>query len=413
MSRADRFAILLLAAWAVQRIAAMWNGLPPDLSAIHVAGWLLRTGRADLIYAMPPGFFGGQPPAWDSFAAAIGGPDFFAFPFVYPPLWAALAAPFTAVIGPAGFGNAVALVQVPLLAASVVLAARLCRPLAVPLIVWAAVAILAFETCAQPMLALLHNQPTLTTTFLVLFALDRLNRGAEVAAGLALALAAAIKLTPALFVLVLVIGGHRRGLAAFALAGAALAGLSLALAGPGLHWAFLEALGEIKRSTLVSIVNLSLKSAAGALAVLTGARPAIDPDTVNIVLPDLPGWIGPALTLAGVLVTAALWRALRQRPAAEARLLLAFGLGLVVPLFGPLGWLHYYLLPLLLLPALLARLPRAAAIGLGAAIAATSPTLLGSLRPMIPAFTPLMTLAGVAVWLAVLAALFAALRRPA
>lgn len=404
--------VVLLALWTVDAVRAQWDEWAPDLSAVYIAGWLWRTGEAALLYAAPDGFFGGMAASWQPAFEAIGiPPDASVFPFVYPPLWAVLVAPLTGSLGLEGFSNLVALVQTPMLAASVLLAARLLKPASMPLVVWtlAGLGVLVFSLQAQ--VALWHHQPTITVSFLILLSFVCLDARRPVAAGAALALAAAIKLTPAALALVFLIDRQYRALAAFALIGGALGLLSLVLAGIPPHAAFLESLGAIRGTALLNAVNISLIPALLTFGSALGLGAGFDPTSPVVVLRQIPGWLPTALTAAGALILLAFLAALRGRPARVRRGVGLLSVTIVTALFGPLGWIHYYLMPLLLLPGLFGIMPRAIAALCVAAVALISLSPLFEYLDWLPWPVANYLWLSVTIWLCVLAALYLSARR--
>ena len=350
-------ALAILGFWALWTLWSYWNELPPDLSAIYVAGWFWQNGEPGLIYDAPPHFFGGTPPLWIGLVERIGGPEATAFPYIYPPLWAALVAPVTGWMDALEFSRAVYILHLALIIASVFVAAHLARPRQMPYWSWALLAVAALMLSTSAKSALDQNQPTITTTFLLLFCLDRLLSGKDRAAGLCLALAAALKVTPALFVVILILERRFRAVAAFAVAGGLLAGLSLLLCGIEAHWQFRDAVGRISDNGLISAVNLSLRTALYGIEALFDAVPAFDIEGRNVTIGGLPGWVGLALAMGASMIAAG-WLLRLRRLHEVARMPLSWlTIALIVPLFGPLGWQHYYLLPLFLLPCLITRLP--------------------------------------------------------
>lgn len=403
--------ILLLAAWSALTIWLQWGHWAEDLSAIYIAAHLWQTGQADLIYAAPPGFFGGAAPEWQPVLDGLGIGDRITFPYVYPPLWAALLAPLTEAAGPQAFADAVTLVQVPLLAASVLLAGRLVRPAAFPFWLWSLVGLLILTASLQSYIALWHNQPTITVTFLVLLAFVCLAEGRPVAAGAALALAAAIKLTPAAFALIFLVDRQYRAIAAFALVGGALGLLSLALAGPDLHLVFLDSLGAIRESVLLNAVNVSLLPALMSAGSALGFLPPFDAEAHLVVLRPVPPGLGLALSLAALALAGILAAGLRRQPGPLRRVIGLFALSIVLALFGPLGWLHYYLLPLLLLPGLFGLCSQRTAMLLCLAVALPSLRVTFAQIDLLPWPVANYLWIACAAWLAVLAALLLGLRR--
>lgn len=404
-------AVALLVLWAGVVLWRQWGHWAEDLSAVYIAGWLWQTGQAALVYDAPPAFFGGVAESWRPAMEAMGIADQGSFPFVYPPLWAVLAAPLTAILDAQGFMDAVALVQIPLLAASVWLAGRLLKPAAMPWWAWTAAGLAILSLSIQSYLAIWHNQPTITVGFLTLLSVERLGAGRPVAAGVALAFAAAIKLTPAAFVLIFLLDRRWHAAVAFALAGAALGLLSVALAGWPAHQAFLASLAHVHGTGYLIAINTSVLPAALALGSALGLLPAVDPAATQIVYPEVPAWLSPAITLLALGLIAAFARALRPLPGRLRRGIGLLALSIILALTGPLGWLHYYVVPMLLLPGLLGLLPARAAIG--CILLAGIPSLsfvfpaIGALPWPIADYTWAMC----AVWAATLAALLAAARR--
>jgi hypothetical protein len=404
--------VVLLALWTVDAVRSHWDEWAPDLSAVYIAGWLWRTGEAALLYAAPDGFFGGMAASWQPAVEAIGiPPDVSVYPFVYPPLWAVLVAPLTGSLDLQGFSNLVALIQTPMLAASVLLAARLLKPASMPLMVWtlAGLGVLVFSLQAQ--VALWHHQPTITVSFLILLSFVCLDARRPVAAGAALALAAAIKLTPAALALVFLIDRQYRALLAFALIGGALGLLSLLLAGIPPHAAFLESLGAIRGTALLSVVNTSLSPALLTFGSVLGLGAPFDPTSPMAILRQIPGWLPTALTAAGALILLAFLAALRGRPARIRRAVGLLAVTITTALFGPLGWIHYYLMPLLLLPGLFGVMPRAIAALCVTAVALISLSPLFEHLEWLPWPVANYLWLSVTVWLCVLAALYLSARR--
>ncbi|WP_291337990.1 glycosyltransferase family 87 protein [Albidovulum sp.] len=411
-SRDRAFALAMLGFWALVTTWQQWGRWAEDLSAVYMAGWLWHSGQGALIYDAPPAFFGGAAESWLPAMQALGIAGQTTYAYVYPPLWAVLAAPLAGLLSPQGFLDLAAAVQIPMLAASAWLAGRILKPAAMPWWVWSAIGLVILNLSIQSHLAIWQNQPTITVGFLTLLAFERLGADRPVAAGVALALAAAIKLTPAAFVLVFLLDGQRRAVLAFALAGAALGLLSIALAGWPAHQAFLASLALVKGVAFLTAVNTSLFTAAVALGSTLGHLP-MPPvrDPLIVYQQGIPLWLSPAITLLALALLAAFARVLRPLSGTLRRGLGLIAVSIIVALLGPLGWLHYYLVPLLLLPGFLALLPLRQAAFLAAFVG------LPSLSFVFPAITVLpwpiadYTWIMCAAWAAVLAGIFAAARR--
>ena len=137
---------------------------------------------------------------------------------------------------------------------------------------------------------------------------------------------------------------------------------------------FLAALKAAAGASLVGVVNVSARALLDfGLALASGTRVYA---TVNMYILELPDWLRRIsvgvnlilwLGLGGRAILAA--QALPERPRTLVTLL-ALSIGLF--LFGPLGWQHYYLLPLVMLPGLVAVAP------LGQVCLAALPALVGT-----------------------------------
>ncbi|MBS0572747.1 MAG: DUF2029 domain-containing protein [Proteobacteria bacterium] len=397
-------AFALLAVWTAAHLGHLWGTWPYDLAAVYIAGHFWDAGQLSLVYAAPPHFFGGPAPEWAATIDTLGGAGEGAFPYVYPPLWAALMAPLTRVMSAHSFFNLAYLVQLPLLAACIPLARRIAgRPVAAW--IWALTGILLLQGTTPFYAATNQNQPSILVTFLVLLAAERSLAASPRAAGLALALAAALKITPVVFVLLFVLRRDWRALGWCLLCGAAFLVANLWLAGPAANRAYLAALGATGGASLVSAINISAKALIDFWISLATSTLVYATDNMYIV--ELPAGLRRLSSLASLVLGAGLAvhgliaaRALPERARMVASLLT---LSVVLFLFGPLGWLHYYLLPLALLPGLLAFAPPRKAL------AAALPAVIGAnivsfplLLDLSPAWSVAISAAG---WIASLLAI--------
>lgn len=351
--RADRrLAFLIAIGWLALTLPFFWNSWPPDLSAMFIAGHFYATGIPEGVYAAPPGFFGTErPQLWIDFATSIGQEEATLYPYVYPPIWAAITAPLTQWLAPFAYFNLFLTVQLLMTAAAVFLVHRMVRP-GLSQTIWAAIcfALLWFSLISTS--AFVHNQFQITVTFFIILAFERYAAGRSVAAGLALAVAATIKITPALLVLIFLLDRDWRAIAAFTVLGAIVTGASVMLAGVQLHLDFVDRLQQITQVVAVMKVNHNLEAYLFQLdALITGNR--IDPRPMirDQVAPE-PLWITIVVRLtllAGIVLVIWRTRALAPVQRIPARLI---GLLLVSTLCAPLGWTHHYLPILLLLPML-------------------------------------------------------------
>ncbi|MCE5973859.1 DUF2029 domain-containing protein [Sinirhodobacter sp. WL0062] len=411
-SQVDRvvgYAVLVL--WLVWAWGAFQGAWANDLAALWFAGHFHASGQPDLIYAAPPMFFGGTPPAWEGLHAALGlAPNQPAYPYIYPPLWAGLAAPLTRVLAPQAFFDLALAVHLAMLAGSILLAERLARPTFLPFagfIIWA---LLVLTQTASGFALLSLNQPTITVSFFTLLAIWLIRR-APAAAGTALALAAAIKLTPIVFAALLVQARRPRAIAVMVLTGGALALASVALMGWPLHRAFLAQLDLASEKSVWGMVNPSLRILMLDIASQLGLAEPLPQGAGNVTVLIMPHWTKLLAVVLALAIAVPVVLAARKRPSAQAVTLVALGFSVALFLFGPLSWLHYLELPLLLLPALGFGFGRVPSLALLAAMAAlNSSELLLLLGPM-PNGLAIYSWAMVLGWSAILTATFVALIR--
>ncbi|WP_102109422.1 glycosyltransferase family 87 protein [Oceaniglobus roseus] len=335
--------------------AALRVPMSADLLALWLAGQSLAAGAPHLVYPAETMFTMRPPGEWAAMAAAAGHGQH-VYPYLYPPLTAALVAPLTETLRFATFARAALWINVALGLATSWLAWRATgRVLALPLFLLFGA--LVFHGTIFGAVALEQGQPQILVAFLCVLAIERLGARAPVVAGAALALAAAIKVYPALFVVFLVARREGRATAAFAVTGAGLAALSLALAGWPLHAAFLRQLHAISQTAVVLPLTFSLDTLAGTWH---GAEILARQVTV-------PGYEAHSATI-GVVGKGALWTTLdrlallgvlggfavafARRP---HRVLLWPAAMIALAMVSPLAWAHHFLAAVAFAPALLVR----------------------------------------------------------
>jgi len=320
------------------------------------------------VYVSPARFFGTDYAAsWTAELARLGYPDVQSFPYIYPPLWAALLSPLATRFDPMTFFTGVYVIHIAMLAVMPVLAYRLMRP-AMSFAPFALLSVALLATSVIPAHALFHNQPQITVSFLILAGFERLSARRPVMAGVLLGLAAALKLSPLVLILIFLAERQYRAAAACLITAGALALASLAVAGPDLHRVFLDKIALLGDQLVIWDLNISLRAALLQLSEAIAGRPWPAGTTAIPLLLKMPAWAGP---VAGLIFAAgAAWAyAATRHSALPARLghRLA-ALMLILTLTAPLGWAHHYLVPLALLPGLYGALkPVPALLIIGAA----------------------------------------------
>ena len=333
-------------------IGLMTNTFPPDLSALYMAGHFYAEGSFDLIYAAPEGFFGGPPPAWEADIRELGWQDLDVVPYVYPPLWAAILAVLVSLVSPSTFFNLAAVLQITLIAGSVILAWRIARPFAIPLWAWIMLSVVLLASSIISFTAVYHLQPQITVVFLILLTFERYGAKHFATAGALLALAAMLKLAPAGLVLIFLIDRNWRAISSFAAVLGAMIAVSLFVTGIEMHQEFLGSVSAASSGLFLTSITYSVEPFLHFMAGLLDHVPAMDPMQRNIRIETKSIWVG---ILSKILFLVALiWMLHRTSDLPDKPRLLArlIGLSTLLNLFGPLGWAHYYLLQLMLLPAL-------------------------------------------------------------
>lgn len=332
-----------------------------DLAPLAVAGRLVATGRAQHMYAHDPVHYNRtSDPVFDGTAREIGfsrAPT----PFVHAPLLAFAMQPLAGARFP-DVMRVWTMLSAAFLALAIALALRIYWPQrSGP---WALAAALAALTVFEPIrYGFWLGQTTSGIVLLVLGALALSRRGLHVAAGVALALATFVKLTPGLLAAIWLWRGPRRAFAWFGAALFGLAATSLAWAGLDLHREYLARLRQIASTVMVAYNNHSL------VAFLMRAR-LPEAETHRWTQHPAP----PAATLAawGLLLFLGGFTVVRLskipvaedhrwRPLAEA---VALALVLLVP---SIAWTHYFVLLVPVLLVVTSRLPPAAALVAGTA----------------------------------------------
>lgn len=353
-----------LLALCISYIAALFFAPQPgsDLLATWLAAAFFDAGQVAVIYPADTHVFTLTPPSeWAAVAVQLGheGP---VFPYIYPPLWAALLAPVTQVISFDMFQFIMVWTYGLLIFAMVWLAARMARDL-VP-IGWGALAGSGIAlTSLGYWVAMIEGQPQVIVSFLIVLAFERRQAGHSGVAGAALALAAAIKVFPVLFALVWIGARDWRALGSFAGVGLALGLGSIAVAGWPLHQAFLEQLSVIQGSVILSHLNISLQSALAAMQIGPGFEPISlmavgDGAGMAFWAVQKPLWVNVLSSAATLIAVLGLSTAVWRNAALDRDPLFWVFVAMVFSFLAPLAWVYHFLHCLVFWPLLFARLGR-------------------------------------------------------
>jgi alpha-1,2-mannosyltransferase len=322
-----------IAAWATFLVGPAWNAYGYDLSALLVGAKVVEQGDAAALYAHNPVFYNlADGPEFLRAARDLGFAGEAPTAFVHSPLVAYAAQPlaqwpFARVMSAWVIASAAAT------AAGLALTLRTYAPryrasIALPLVM---LALVPFEPIRYA-LWLGQTTPFVFLSLVGAVALVRSDR--PLAGGLVLSLAAYLKLTPLVFVVLWAWQRRWHAVLGLAIGFGALCLLSIAAMGMPSHVAFVHRIADIARITLVSFNNHSIS------ALLT--RPAVAHDEVYrfLMLPPTPAARIAALAGACALTAgpALLLRDDRQSPLPEC---FAFLFMLLVP---SISWTHYFVL---------------------------------------------------------------------
>lgn len=349
-------AIGLLIGVMIVLVFAYWSTFPHDFAALYVAAEFYEQGHPELVYQSDGNFFWNTVPKEWKFAteelATLYGQELLHYsPFVYPPIWAAILAPITSLINFLDLARLVLLVNVVLFAAMIIVTYRLLCPKLVSFNTWILLLVVLLGTNSIPHLALNLGQPQVFVSFLILLSFYCLAEGDPIKSGSLLALAASIKLAPVLFAAIFLMERNWRAFFSFIGVGCLLAALSVLMTGWPMHDAFLIKLSELDGGVFLSRINLGL-----ALQLHQVSLALSDTFSMHIHMPgfvSIPEWINVVVKLmliVGLLLTYFSTRHQDFRRRIWQRLVLV---SLLILFTSPLGWIHYMIVPMMLIPGLL------------------------------------------------------------
>ncbi len=352
--------IAIIIVMALESIRQSLTVHSADLLALWLAGVFWDLGQTDQIYPAAAPLFKMLPPnGWPAYVLETFG-EVEIYPYLYPPIWAVVMSWLVPTTSFATFDLALSVFHHLCVIGVVICAARLLgvqnRTTA---IIFTAITFAAIVLTIPVTAGLDQNQPQMLVSFLIVLAFERAHSGWLKTAGATLALAAAIKISPLLFVVIFVARRQWGAVAAFCVAGAALGAMSVLLAGWPIHKEFLDLLRTISGSVIIT--NFSFSIDAVAVRMFFGDQAVFVTQPFQETLPG--GW--------GAYAKPDLWRAISiiaqlgalfwvavmaaKRPNSPVILPIA---AVIFTLIAPLGWSYSYLTALAFTGALPMRLGR-------------------------------------------------------
>ncbi len=262
--RAISALFLLAVLYWVVLLTCVGIGQSADLRATWLAGEFFAQGDPGLIYRQSGALFTMEPPAAWVEKTLAEGKQIPVYPFIYPPLWGWIGSHVSGLVDYDTFVAMASLVNRILVPLMFVLAWRILKP-KMSLMTYLGISLGLVAFLIPFGLALRENQPQIMVSFLILLAIERQRAGWNIAGGAALALAASIKLYPALFALLWLAAGKRSAVISFVLTGGALGLMSLAAAPWEFHRAMLDEHAAIARTAIVSTANFSFAPLVASL----------------------------------------------------------------------------------------------------------------------------------------------------
>lgn len=346
--------IIIVGLFAAFAVAFSWISLRTenlnDFLPLWLAAKFFALGQEGAIYAKDTTFFTmAPPPEWVALMRAEGS-DASVYPYVYPPLWAKLLAPFTDIITFAQATRFLTVVNPIILICTIYLAWRTAPKIPLLLHMLVGSALIMGTTVGITPIAV--GQMHILVSFLMVLAMERSRSGAQKTAGAALAIAAAFKLFPLVFVIFFISKRQTSALISFIITGAALGIASLLLAGWPLHAEFLSQISAVSRTMLFINPSINIDGIIGHLIGIDNAV-LIKLGAEHFVLEKAPLWIWASRALMlGVIATLGIWT-WRNPRVANHPLIWATGF-LAFALVSSLSWTFYYIAPLAMAPYLIA-----------------------------------------------------------
>ena len=336
-----------------------------DILASWMAGHYYLLGMLDQIYPHDTDIFTMRPPPeWIPYHHSQGRSSD-VFPFIYPPIWAHVFGWLTTVTQ---FETVVKWARIlnPLLIGSMVILAWRASGSTIPALRFTLLGLLILAFTLIGVVPIVQNQPQIFVSFLIVLGLERHRSGAPLTAGAAIALAASIKLYPVLLALLFLASGNKRAFGSFVIIGAALGGLSIALAGWPLHSLFLAEVSRISSTIIVTIHTYSLDAIIGQMFFIDQMQMILDPNFIagaadnNLII----GW--------QVMAKPALWRGISAAVILATLVFFAYKLHrnkgpnsdnsllwpiviICIALINPISWGYHYLPAVAFAPVLIDR----------------------------------------------------------
>ena len=324
-------AAFVLLATLVYGSQAANNRLGDDLAVGYIACRMLAEGKGAALYDHSHSGTVHEITAadWDSSAARYGFTGT-TYAYVQTPLWAYALTPACTTMNWPAFAAVYAFIATLAVAGIVWLSARYLANGSTPLVMAFVLVTLWYGLPFKYAMYLLQTHALILIA--CLGALLLAERKRPVRAGLLLAMAATVKITPALLVVYWIANRRWKALAAFTISMGALFAITYALAGGEMTGAFISELRHFSSNIYVAFNNQSV--AAGIMA------PQYPQALDQWLIYPLTPWVKIVTGLLGVAFVG-LAGHLRHKGASEGATVSVALLAMTA--FAPLAWTHYYI----------------------------------------------------------------------
>ena len=349
MIRGKRLPAVLAICLCFIAVLVLTRGKAPgdDLVSSYIAGSIIGTDDETHLYSHDTEFFHIlDDPLLEGIARGSGF-NGFPHPYVQTPLWAVILRPLCGMVRFPAFSFIFLLLNLSAVIGMVLLTAEMWAPrFRRPL--WLAGCLVVFFFMEPLRYTVFLNQTHPIFLFLAMLAVYLVSKGHDIPAGLVLALAAAVKLTPALLAVYWLFTRRYKATLSFVLWSALLAGLTALAAGMETSLAYVS---ELKRLSSILLTAYNNQSLAAFMNDLTG-RIGTDLFSWRIYTLSLHARI---LSAGSTLLVIALLTRARDRfrnVPVEFEGLAISAVLIAMTVFTPIAWSHYFIvliIPLMVL----------------------------------------------------------------
>ncbi len=347
MASRQRLSLFIVVLFTVALAVVYRNSPGTDLTSSYLGCRLFVDGETAHLYSQDPSSYNlVSDPVWGQAAAGHGfSRKAFLPPYVQTPLWGYALQPACRELNWPAFDKLFVLLVSACFGALIWLIARRWTPrLMHP--AWMAVVCVLFLASDTVRYSMQLSQTHIIFLFVALVAVVWARSGSPISAGILLAIAAAIKITPGLLLIYWLITKQFRAAASFVVASAALLAVTVFVTGPQVFLAYLHSMSKVSSILLVAYNNQSFAAWWSG-----GSYPAAQLQAWHsFLLPSGLRTVSLILLLGSAVLGGSIDRQLARTEPVPPPYGAMFTL-VGATLFTPIAWSHYFVI--LLVPVLL------------------------------------------------------------